>query len=408
MNHMQGDRFAILFLILDIGLTIENSTVFQAQVVDQVIALKKLGYTVAMLCAFRDHDQFQIAAGNKLEEYGIPVHLIPDQGLLKNIFSFAAALKHIRSTQEVGRIYIRGFWAAFPILLAAPKRRSSYVYDVRGDIIDESAARGRAGYRLFLIRMLETFALRRAGYISCVTKRLAGIVQTRARLKTLPEVIPSCIDLSDFSFSIAQRSDRRAELGYTHEDIVFVYSGGMAQYQMIAEMLALWRGIFAFNEHVKFLLIINSDPPSLERSVGSLDDFGNRLKVMNLPRSEVFKMLSAADIGFLLRENRPLNATASPVKFAEYLAAGLAVVSSPGVGDLSDRILNRKLGVLVKPSRESPEVDKVADFILELQKDRAAIRDRALLAAREKYDWLCYHAIFEQFYGLGLRLIDEV
>ena len=89
--------------------------------------------------------------------------------------------------------------------------RSSYVYDVRGDIIDETAARGRAAYRLFLIRMLETFALRRARYVSCVTKRLASVVQARARLKPLPEVIPSCIDLSDFSFSEETRAVRRNE-----------------------------------------------------------------------------------------------------------------------------------------------------------------------------------------------------
>lgn len=396
---MLKGRTDVLFLILDGGLTIENSTVFQAQVVDQVIALRKLGYTVAVLCAFKDRAKFQFAAGNKLKEHQVPVHLVSDLGLLKNIFSFAAALKSLKRTEEIGRIYIRGFWAAFPILLASPMSRSSYVYDVRGDIVDESAARGRAGYRQFLLRMLETFALRRARYVTCVTKRLASIVQSRARLKRLPEVIPSCIDLFDFSFSEEARAARRAELEYTDEDIVLIYSGGMAHYQMIAEMLALWRGVFSLNGHIKFLLMINSDPPSLERSVGSLDDFGSRLKVLNLPRSEVFATLSASDIGCLLREDRALNATASPVKFAEYLAAGLAVVSSPGVGDLSERITNRNLGVLVKPLMVSPEVDKLADFILAFETDRAVFRDRALRAARNRYDWFSYRSIYHRLYG---------
>ena len=152
----------------------------------------------------------------------------------------------------------------------------------------------------------------------------------------------------------------------------------MARYQMITEMLALWRGIFPLNSHIKFLLMINSDPLSLERSVGRLDDFGNRLTLLNLERSEVFATLIAADIGFLLREDRALNATASPVKFAEYLAGGLAVVSSPGVGDLSDRIIKRNLGVLVKPLRQSPEVPKLASFIRSFEKrqDRLFVTER--------------------------------
>ena len=100
MNQTLKDRTDILFLILDVVLTIENSTVFQAQVVDQVVALRKLGYTVAVLCASKDRAKFEFAAGNKLEEYQVPVHLVSDLGLFKNIFSFAAALKSLEQSQK--------------------------------------------------------------------------------------------------------------------------------------------------------------------------------------------------------------------------------------------------------------------------------------------------------------------
>jgi glycosyltransferase involved in cell wall biosynthesis len=238
--------------------------------------------------------------------------------------------------------------------------------------------------------------------VTCVSKRLASIIKERARLERLPEVIPSCIDMIDFSFDEDIRASRRSELGYTDKSIVLVYAGGMAQYQMIAEMLALWRGVLPLNNDIEFLLMINSDPPSLERSVGSLDDFGCRLKILNLPRSEVFATLSAGDIGFLIRENRTLNATASPVKFAEYLAAGLAVVSSPGVGDLSERIIKRQLGVLVKPSKEAPEIKVLSDFIRKLEIDRKSFRETALLVASEKYSWDAYKDTFHKLYTPSL------
>ena len=386
-------------MILDVGLMLENSAVFQAQVVDQVVALNKLGFTAAVLCASKDRAKFHAVAGQKLEKHKVTVYLISDNGLIKNIFSFTKELKRLKNKQDIGRIYIRGFWAAFPILLASPLGRLNYVYDVRGDVLDESVGRGGATYRRFLIRMLEAFALRCAHHVTSVTKPLALLVMTRARLKMMPEVIPSCIDLSDFCFNESTRSVRRIELGYTDEDIVLVYSGGLARYQMIEEMLALWRGMLPLNNHIKFLLLINSDPPSLERSVGDLDDFGNRLTILNLPRSEVFSTLSAADIGFLLREDRVLNATASPVKFAEYLAAGLAVVSSPGVGDLSERITERKLGTLLKPLKKSPEVDKLDAFINIFVDERAAFRQRALLAARDKYSWEAHRNTYQELYS---------
>jgi glycosyltransferase involved in cell wall biosynthesis len=201
------------------------------------------------------------------------------------------------------------------------------------------------------------------------------------------------------SFDQEKRLIRRAELGYKEGDIVFVYSGGMAQYQMIAEMLVLWREIFALNSSIKFLLMINSDPPSLEHSVGSLADFRDRLKILNLNRAEVYSTLSSADIGFLLRENRPLNANASPVKFAEYLAAGLAVISSPGIGDLSSKIVNQKLGALLKPSKEAPEVGALIEFIQVFAANRITFRNRALAVARQEYNWDVYEDTYNKLYS---------
>lgn len=397
-NHLN-----ILFLILDVALTIENSTVFQSQVVDQMIALRKCGYKVAVLCAFKNLAKFQLVAGSKLEKHQVLIHLVPDLGLIKNILSFAIALKRLSRSHQIKRIYIRGFWAALPIHLVSPMNPSNYIYDVRGDIIDESSARARSRYRHFLIRILETFALRRALYVTCVTRQLSAIVMNRARLDALPEVIPSCINLSDFSFNEESRAAQRASLGYSNKDIVLVYSGGTANYQMIPEMLELWRGLLPLNSHTKFLLMINSDRQSLERSLGSLDDFGSRIKILNLARSEVFVTLSASDIGFLLREDRVLNACASPVKFAEYLVAGLAVVSSPCVGDISDLIVNRQIGVLVDPKNVQCGIDRVQIYLQKFMLNRLSYRLSSLNLAEERYNWRSYQKLYDVLYGQPIK-----
>jgi len=61
--------------------------------------------------------------------------------------------------------------------------------------------------------------------------------------------------------------------------------------------------------------------------------------------------MSIADYGFLLRERSLANAVAAPTKFAEYLAAGLKVLISPGVGDYSDLVEKHALGHVIDENR---------------------------------------------------------
>ena len=79
VTSISEEQINALFLILDVGQMIENSAVFQAQVVDQVLALRKLDYSVVVMCAFSDREKFQQAAGNKLNEYKVPKKLYPSK-----------------------------------------------------------------------------------------------------------------------------------------------------------------------------------------------------------------------------------------------------------------------------------------------------------------------------------------
>ena len=51
---------------------------------------------------------------------------------------------------------------------------------------------------------------------------------------------------------------------------------------------------------------------------------------------DVTSYLKLADYGLLIRENTVTNSVASPVKFAEYLNAGLNVIISPVLKDFTE------------------------------------------------------------------------
>ena len=71
-------------------------------------------------------------------------------------------------------------------------------------------------------------------------------------------------------------------------------------------MLELWLKLHKDDNKIRFILLTNSDPHSLPSDVTGIDEFGKSLQVHNLPRSEVFSILSIADIAFLLRDERDL------------------------------------------------------------------------------------------------------
>ena len=188
------------------------------------------------------------------------------------------------------------------------------------------------------------------------------------------------------------------------EDIVLLYSGGLSYYQKVPEMLELWRRLHAENIGIKFILLTNSDPHSLPSEIPSLESFGPSLQIFNLSRSEVFSMLSIADMAFLLRDDRNLNKAASPVKFAEYIASGAAVIGSPDTGDTSKHILDSNIGLLISPSDLDYKYNDLLNFISLLRSEKKSISKRSINLAIKYYDWKSYKKTFHQIYGLPKSL----
>jgi glycosyltransferase involved in cell wall biosynthesis len=62
-----------------------------------------------------------------------------------------------------------------------------------------------------------------------------------------------------------------------------------------------------------------------------------------------------------MRHNTPVNNVASPVKVGEYLACGLPVILTRGIGDYSDMLPAAGVGILL--DEDADTVDQVLRFI---------------------------------------------
>ena len=118
-------------------------------------------------------------------------------------------------------------------------------------------------------------------------------------------------------------------------------------------------------------------------------------------------MLGAANIAFLLRDDRNFNKSASPVKFAEYIASGLAVMGSPNTGDVSNSIEKNKLGILVSPKDLDRKYGELLEFIKSYTGKKHSCSARARQLAIDNYDWQSHRDELIKIYGVPKSLDGE-
>ncbi|HSY76550.1 MAG TPA: glycosyl transferase, partial [Bacteroidia bacterium] len=121
-----------------------------------------------------------------------------------------------------------------------------------------------------------------------------------------------------------------------------VYSGSSAGWQSFKMLDEVISKAFAQNPSLKLLMLSKT---GTEKTLSG--KFPGRIMQKWLGEDEVQIYLQAADYGLLVREKSATNEVSSPVKFAEYLAAGLPVIISEHIGDYSQFVEEKNCGILV-------------------------------------------------------------
>ena len=162
------------------------------------------------------------------------------------------------------------------------------------------------------------------------------------------------------------RVDIRKKYNIPTDAICYVYVGGTQKYQhledlvipFLARQLALekdaWAVIISFKiEEINDLVLKNG-----------LDK--NRLSLLKVDQEYVHQHLQAFDYGLLLRKKSELNDIAQPVKFGEYLSAGLIPIVEKGTGSLELLLKKYNFGkVIQSQSKNNYDTELKASEILE-------------------------------------------
>lgn len=184
------------------------------------------------------------------------------------------------------------------------------------------------------IKELEQKALDKSDFRLAVSSALVSYWQeTYGYTKEKHVIIPCTLsnDFGAFFPSPEQMEERRRSMGYKADDIIFIYSGSSAGWQSFALVDDMMCG---YLEHPNTKLIVLSD--HFDASFKVMQKFKEKVSVQFVEPSKVKDFLFVSDYGILYREQSITNKVASPVKFAEYLNAGLKVIISKNLGDYTD------------------------------------------------------------------------
>lgn len=175
----------------------------------------------------------------------------------------------------------------------------------------------------------------------------------------------------DFGYNQDRHTIIPCSLAYSHESplekrapnekVRLLFSGGGSPWQSQDEKFEWIRNLMLKNENLEFVFLSKSD----QQLLALMEDFPKRVERKWLKPEEVYTELCKADYGILLRENNLTNSVSAPVKFAEYLNAGLNVLISDSVIDYAHFVQKHQCGQVISNLAEEIKLFPISQEIRE-------------------------------------------
>jgi glycosyltransferase involved in cell wall biosynthesis len=267
------------------------------------------------------------------------------------------------------------------VLLARPFTRRRVLFDIRGLLAEEYADAGRwqrdgPAYRI--TDWIQGRGLRRAEGFVVLTEAVRRKLWGEAAPANV-EVIPCC---ADFARLLPAGIDVRTalELG---DRPAMVYVGKLTGVYMDREMAQFFAAARRLAPELVFLVVTQSPPESILDELHRAGVPEDAYRITTAAPQHVGDHLAVASFAICFCHPKPSLIAASPTKVGEYLAAGLPVVSGPGVGDTDAILRDERTGVIVEEFDDAA-YERAALELLELSAD-AAMRERCRQVAERRF-----------------------
>lgn len=294
--------------------------------------------------------------------------------------------------EEIQIIHARSLFPAIIGLIAKKKSnvKIKLIYDNRGLYIKEGIFIGRwkrNSLKVFSLRFLERLVINNSSAIVIVSNKFKEFIVENYSNKIAKKL-----------YVINNKVKIIPNIKRPNSDNVFVYAGSSAKWYCIEDMFILFVEIRKVIYDPKFV-ILTYEVEDFSAMIKSYPSLQNVTKILNIFSDDVHCYLEKCNVGVMLREQSVFTRVSAPLKFAEYLNAGLPILVNEGVGDTEDIINKYNVGTVIKGKDYSSAVKN-----LKLLLQDTEVRNRCKMVAKLEFD---QQDAFKQYLNIYSALIND-
>jgi glycosyltransferase involved in cell wall biosynthesis len=343
----------------------------QTQVLPYLRVLVGAGFTVELLTFEPSPEPDPAAMRERLRADGIDWHsrryhkrpTVP-----ATLLDVAVGAWFVRRRCRDGAVDVLHARSHIPGLMVAlgrgRRRPPAFLFDVRGFMAEEYVDAGvwPAGGVLFkALKRLERMLLRQADGLVVLTEQARAILSAAAPATPI-EVIPCCVDLAVFPEpTVAVKEAAKEQLGLSGRRVV-LYVGSTKGFYLFDEMVQFAVTAARADPSTFFLVLTQRDADSVAAQVAAGGLLPTQFSVRTVPPQEIARHALAADVALSFIPATYSKQASSPTKVAEYLACGVPVVATAGVGDIDSQLAGGGVGVLL-PSLDADGYAQALDML---------------------------------------------
>lgn len=259
--------------------------------------------------------------------------------------------------------------------------RYRLIFDIRGDYVNELIEKRNPKWKIKLLKNFEKFFITKTDLIFSVSNTYK---YHKKSIKFIPKY--NYYDGRLFRYYEEHSILKKNEMGLS-EKFVFIYSGSTHYYQMIEEMVFFYSEFNKRHQDSFFIIISEWDKDEFIKYFKKYNVSSKSYSIYKLKHENINRILSIGDMAFLIRADLPLNHNAFPTKFAEYLASGVPVLTTPHIHTIAPIVIKNNLGKIIEPVKLGKNYDNIIDNIYLKYKADFKLKNRCSLFAQKELMW---------------------
>jgi glycosyltransferase involved in cell wall biosynthesis len=270
-------------------------------------------------------------------------------------------------------IHCRSYW---PTIIASKVYNVPILFDLRSIYPAENVAAGNLKFNSRQYKFwgkLEANCIKAASVNSAVSEAMVSYINT-INPKSETHLNPIIVNTDEIYFDENERINIRTNLGW-QENIILVYSGSLGVSGLNRESLSKILVLFSnLSDNFRFLFLSSDSKHSIEELLINVNIPQDHFYITESNPKELYKWLSASDIGFHALPLQIDSDTRLGTKVVEYWVSGLPVIINKNVGAAVEIVSKNGIGLVVDDICNSYE-GLFDEIKLLLTKNRKEISD---------------------------------